>query len=87
MNVQLVAAEKLNQCNQVSRCEMKLFVSRFPRRQENLEKIKMVMEKALNMKNWPKVMEFCAQSWSFTNFASKLCQICIFWTARNQAAI
>ena len=23
------------------------------------------------MKNWPKVMEFCDQSWNFTNFAPK----------------
>ena len=36
------------------------------------------MEMAWNMKNWPKVMEFCAQSWNFSNFAPKLCQICIF---------
>ena len=24
------------------------------------------------MENWPKVMEFCDQSWNFTNFAPKL---------------
>ena len=41
-------------------------------------KMKMVMEKSWNMKNWPKIMEFCAQSWNVTNFARKLCQICIF---------
>ena len=29
------------------------------------------------MKNWSKVMEFCDQSWNFTNFAPKLCQICL----------
>ena len=36
----------------------------------------MVMEKSWNMKNWPKVMEFCDQSWNFTNFAPELYQIC-----------
>ena len=30
----------------------------------------MVMEKSWNMKDWAKVMEFCDQSWNFTNFAS-----------------
>ena len=35
-------------------------------------KVKMVMEKSWNMKNWPKVMEFCDQSWNFTNFAPEL---------------
>ena len=39
--------------------------------------MKMVREKSGNMKNWPKVMEFCDQSWNFTNFDPKLCQICI----------
>ena len=41
-------------------------------------KMKMVVEKSWNMKNWPKVIEFCAQSWNFTNFANKLYQICIY---------
>ena len=36
------------------------------------------MKKSWNMKNWPKVIEFCNQSLNFTNFASKLCQICNF---------
>ena len=40
--------------------------------------MKLVMEKSWNMKNWLKVMEFCDQSWNFTNFDPKLCQICIF---------
>ena len=31
------------------------------------------------MKNWPKVMEFCDQSWNFTNFAPKFDQICMFF--------
>ena len=30
--------------------------------------MKIVMEKSWNMKNWPKVMEFCDQSWHFTSF-------------------
>ena len=30
------------------------------------------------MTNWPKVMEFCDQSWNFTNFAPELYQICNF---------
>ena len=38
----------------------------------------MVREKSGNMKNWTKVMEFCDQSWNFTNLVPKLCQICIF---------
>ena len=36
-------------------------------------KMKVVMEKSWNMKNWPKVIEFCDQSWNFTNFAPELC--------------
>ena len=42
-------------------------------------KMKMVMEKSWNMTKWPKVMEFCYQSWHFTNFATKLYQICMFF--------
>ena len=34
--------------------------------------MKMVMEKSWNMKNWPKIMEFCAHSWRVTNFASQI---------------
>ena len=34
------------------------------------------MEKSWGMKNWPKVMEFCNQSWNFTKFVPKLYQIC-----------
>ena len=51
-------------------------LSGFPQRLENLEK--MVMEKPWNMRNLPKIMEFCDQSWHFTNFAPKCYQICIF---------
>ena len=40
--------------------------------------MKMVMEKSWNMKNWPKVMEFCDQSLNFTTFAPKFDQICSF---------
>ena len=43
----------------------------------------MVMEKSWNMKNWPKVMEFCDESWNFTNFAPQFYQICIFFTAKK----
>ena len=35
-------------------------------------KMKIVMEKSWNMNNWPKVMEFCHQSWNCT----KLYHIC-----------
>ena len=51
-------------------------LSGFPQRLENLEK--MVMEKPWNMRNWPKIMEFCDRSWHFTNFAPECYQICIF---------
>ena len=44
--------------------------------------IKMVMEKS--WKNWPKVMEFCDQSWNFTNFAPKFYQICIFFVTAKK---
>ena len=35
------------------------------------------MERLWNMKNWPKVMEFCDQSWNFTNFVTEFYQNCI----------
>ena len=44
----------------------------------------MVMEKSWNMKNWSKVMEFCDQSWNFTNFAPKFYQFCIFVVTAKQ---
>ena len=34
------------------------------------------MEKSWNEKNWQKVVEFCDQSWNFTNFAPEFYQIC-----------
>ena len=36
----------------------------------------MAMEKLWNVKDWQKVMEFCVQSWSFTNFHTKFDLIC-----------
>ena len=50
-------------------------------------KIKMVMEKSWNMQNWSKVMEFCCQSWSFTNFASELFVICKFFAITENLSI
>ena len=47
----------------------------------------MVMEKSWNMKNWPKVMEFCYQSWNFTNFAPELYQICIFFATNKKLSM
>ena len=35
----------------------------------------MVWENSWNVTKWPKVMEFCDQSWNFINFAPKLCHI------------
>ena len=32
----------------------------------------MVMEKSWKMKNWPKVMEFCDQSWEFYQFCPQM---------------
>ena len=47
-------------------------------------KMKVVMEKSRNMKNWPKVMGFCNQSWNFTNFVPELFSISIsFVTAKK----
>ena len=44
----------------------------YSQRLENLENESghgKVMERLRNMKNSPKVMEFCYQSWNFTNIA------------------
>ena len=53
----------------------------FPRRLENLENEYgdgKVTEKSWNLyKDWPKVMEFCDQSWNFTNLAPNFYQICM----------
>ena len=42
----------------------------FPQRRENESGHGKIMEKSWNIKNWPKVMEFCDQSWNFTNFVT-----------------
>ena len=48
----------------------------------------MVMEKSWNMRDWPKVMEFCDQLWSFTNFAPKFYHILMFFaTAKKLSSI
>ena len=36
------------------------------------------------MKNWPKVMEFCDQSWNFTNYAPKIYQFCMFFVTAKK---
>ena len=36
------------------------------------------------MKNWPKVMEFCDESWNFTNFAPKIYQFCMFFVTAKK---
>ena len=42
------------------------------------------MARQLNMKKWPKVIEFGDQSWNFTSFPPEFYQICIFVvTLRN----
>ena len=38
----------------------------------------MVMEKSWNMKNLPKVISFCDQSWNFTNFVQILPNLHVF---------
>ena len=35
-------------------------------------------------KKWPKVMEFCDQSWNFTNFTPKFYQICMFFVTSKK---
>ena len=58
--------------------DLKIPLAVFPQRLENLENEHghgKVMEHG---KNWPKVMEFCDQSWNFTIFAPELYQICVF---------
>ena len=47
----------------------------------------MVMEKSWNIKNWPKVMEFCDQSWNFTDFVPELYQICTFFATTKKLSI
>ena len=50
-------------------------------------KMKTVMEKSWNMKNWPKVMESCDRSGNFTNFAPELYQICMFLATTKKLSI
>ena len=45
------------------------------------------MEKSWNMKTCQKVMEFCDQSWKFTNFSPKLYQICTFFVTTMKLSI
>ena len=47
----------------------------------------MVTKKSWNMKNWPKVMEFCDQSWNFSNVAPGLFQICISFATSKKLGI
>ena len=47
----------------------------------------MVNEKSWNMKNWPKVMEFCYQSRKCNNFAPKMYQICILFAVTKKLSI
>ena len=42
-------------------------------------KMKMVMEKSWNMKDLPKVTEFCDQSWNLTNFTPPNCAKFVFF--------
>ena len=41
----------------------------------------MVMEKSWSMRNWPKVTEFCDQSWNFTNFPPNCTKFVLFVTS------
>ena len=47
----------------------------------------MVMEKSWNIKNWPKVMKCCDQSWIFTNFAPELYLNCTFFSTTKKLSI
>ena len=50
-------------------------------------KMKVVMEKSWNMKNWPKAMEVCDQSWNLTNLAPESYQICTFFATFEKLSI
>ena len=39
------------------------------------------------METWPKVMEFCYQSWNFTIFVPELYQICMFCATTKKVSI
>ena len=45
------------------------------------------MEKSWNMQIWPKVMEFCYQSWNFTYFAPELYKICMLFATTEKLSI
>ena len=38
------------------------------------------------MNNWPKVMEFCYQSWNLPIFAREFYQICIFFVTAKKSS-
>ena len=40
-----------------------------------------------NTKNWQKFMEFCHQSWNFTNFGPELYQICMFFATAKKLSM
>ena len=86
MNVQLVAAEKLNQCNQVSRCEMKLFVSGFPRRLENREN-ENGHGKGIKHEKMAKNQKIVLSHGILPILPPNCANFVFFWIARNQAAI
>ena len=46
-------------------------------------KMKIDMEKSWNMKNWPKLMEFCDQSWNSTNFTPNFIKFVFFVTTKK----
>ena len=49
--------------------------------------IKLVMEKASDIINLQKVMEFCDQSWNLTNFSHEFDQICTFFLDLEKSSI
>ena len=47
----------------------------------------MVMEMSWNMQNWPKVMEFCYQSWNYANFAPNLYVSCMLFATTEKLSL
>ena len=47
----------------------------------------MVLEKSWNVQYWQRVMEFCYQSWNFTNFPPKLYEMCMSFAATKKISI
>ena len=43
----------------------------------------MVMEKSWKLKNWPKVMEFCDQSWNLPILPLKCTKLVFLWSLLN----